>query len=152
MVRRSGPWLGAILITTLGCASEPGPTTQSQPTAGAEHAETAPPAGTPPPAGTEQDPASAGQAETVSQSEVETFVAVQLEIIQLQQQLEAQVTPQTPAEDVRALQGELQQRATEIIETSDLSAQRYNEIAQQAAHDPQLQSRLQATAEARTGS
>lgn len=108
-----------------------------------------PPAGDPAAPGDEAPGSADGEA--VTDAELESFVATQVELASLQQEI-AQKAPESPSQtDLEKLQGEFQQRAMQIVQQSSLGVQRYEEIAGIVQRKPELQQRVQALVLEKTG-
>ncbi|MFO8070489.1 MAG: DUF4168 domain-containing protein [Polyangia bacterium] len=86
------------------------------------------------------EPPGGEKAGEVSQSEIETFAQIQLDISSLEREFaQKQQEGAKPTE----LQILFKQRAGQIVEESDLDTERYNEIATLAQSNPDLQRRIQ---------
>ena len=90
--------------------------------------------------------AEAGPA-AVSDSEVDAFAAVQIEVSAVQQDLQSQA--QKEGADVQQLQSEFTRKASGIIENSSLSRERFDQIVEQVSNDPALEARLRQAIENR---
>lgn len=165
IMNRSPRFLGIIASSALlllaacddgaGAGAEPaGTVPQQEPgTAGDSYGEPAPaepvPGGDPAappgdPAAPPQDPMGPGtpqgDAGDVTSSELETFSIIQLELMQLQQNLQQRAQA---GEDPQSLQQEMDRKALEIVEESEMSVQRFETIARQAQSDAQLRQRIE---------
>lgn len=108
-----------------------------------------PSAGAPAPSGPVGVPPSAGQplagqppaapADPATDSEVAAFAEAQAELASVRQELFQQVQA---GGDAAQLQAQLQTKASEIVQESELDAQRFAEIARMAQGDPELATRI----------
>jgi hypothetical protein len=129
---------------------EPGTTggTHGEPPPGDAYGEPPPPEpeAAPPgdPAAPPQDPMGPGtpqgDAGDISSSEIEIFSSLQIELMQLQQNLQQRAQA---GEDPQTLQQEMDRKALEIVEGSDLSVTRFETIARQAQNDPELRQQIE---------
>jgi hypothetical protein len=103
----------------------------------------------PPPGGAGDPTAPQGDAGDISPTELETFSVIQLELMELQQNLQQRAQA---GEDPKSLQQELDRRALELVEESELSVQRFETIARQAQADPGLRQRIESTMREQVGS
>ncbi len=106
----------------------------------------APEPGTPPsarPQGPQGQPGTAA-AESVSDAEIESFADIQMELAIFQQELAQRAQA---GGDQQKLQRELQQKAGKVIQDSDLSAERFNEVAGLVQNNTDLQNRVRSMIE-----
>lgn len=81
-----------------------------------------------------------GDAGEITPSELETFSVIQLELMQLQQSLQQRAQA---GEDPETLQHEMDRKALEIVEESEMSVGRFEAIARQAQGDAELRQRIE---------
>jgi hypothetical protein len=120
----------------------PAPAAESPPQA-IQEAPVEAPAPTADPLGATPEATATG-AEAVTEVEVETFIEAQLELVTIQQQLSERAQAGASEQELQQLRGALQTRAAEVVEESDLTPERFDEIASMAERDEALQQRLRA--------
>jgi hypothetical protein len=92
-----------------------------------------------PPPGT-QGASSSPSAGAVSDAEVRTFAEIQVELASLRTELAQRIQA---GADQAELETRFQTRAAEIVQSSELSATRFNEIAVRVEQDDRLRRRIQ---------
>ncbi|MFO8070488.1 MAG: DUF4168 domain-containing protein [Polyangia bacterium] len=108
--------------------------------------DSAAPAGQPGGAGA---PPPGGEPGSISQNEIDIFAEIQIDLANLQKQF-SQGSPQNASP--QELQMQFQQQAEQIIEESDLSLDRYQEIENRVARDPDLQAQVRSAIQQKRGS
>jgi hypothetical protein len=89
-----------------------------------------------------------GSQQLISQEEVETYAEIQIELAQLERQISHQAEGQTNQMDRHQ---QLQQRAGQIIQQSNMNLDRYNEITRLIHSDQNLLRRIQTAIDERVG-
>lgn len=87
-----------------------------------------------------------GAAPRVTTDEVQAFSAAHIGLLELQQEAARRVQA---GEDPGAIEPELERQASEVVQGSGLSVERYEQIARRAAADEELRGRIAAAIEAR---
>ncbi len=83
----------------------------------------------------------------ISDSEIEAFVRVQTQIIQIQQEYNNRITAAADEGQQQQIIEEANREMIGVIESEGISIERYNEILTQAQDDPQVMQQIERAAQ-----
>jgi hypothetical protein len=157
----SAPLFGALFALGCGSSTQTAPASSSGPPPDAYEAEQgelgAQPApgsrdgaGTPPAPNPFDFDQGTGAAH-VSNEEIETYSQIQIDLAPLQHELVQKARQGAEGDELRALQEELQMKANRIVESSEMTPERFNEITALVQQDADLMQRVQNVMERKVG-
>ncbi len=103
--------------------------------------------GEPPPAQQQPPAEEAATADSVTDSELEEFATAMEKVDEIRTTAQSELASAEDPEQAQAVQDEATKKMMGAIEETDISVERYNEIARGLMQDPGLQARLQSIAD-----